>query len=509
MDTLAPIADYITSTKSLAMPAADAVSEISASATAVAALEADWKQALANKIILGHANRTVSIGRSNVCMLQIGSKATTISRRHAEITHSDSAFVLHVIGFNGVRVNGALHMKGSQVTLNTGDEVNFVGIKYKFRAPSVSPSPSLSPESQQQQQHQTLEHEEAEDWWPEPVRKRGMEGNANDIPAGKRVKALASEGTMFGSSADTLVGGSEAGPFDIHDKSEDMCARQLIDCLPPSSPPPVPFLADIGLSDEEIDFDSELLPDAVIQTFEEKHSEERLQPVVEVQATESVVTKPPTSAASVPKKPKHDVGSKENVRPSASTSKDTTAKQSKSSKLSKLSSKSGKKPDDEMMASLRELLGVVDPSECLANAVDSETEDLLTTKPEESISLPEGSSLVDLIVQTMVFSARTSHTISDLLRDMAHADGPEAHAWRHHITWTLFHSKCFGRVERRVKDASDRRAEDKWYYDAARDDCDERRANFGGLVRTARRCTLRDTQYFFKQVPKLPSFRYK
>ncbi|KAJ1798969.1 hypothetical protein LPJ56_006697, partial [Coemansia sp. RSA 2599] len=50
---------------------------------------------------------------------------------------------------------------------------------------------------------------------------------------------------------------------------------------------------------------------------------------------------------------------------------------------------------------------------------------------------------------------------------------------------------------------------DKWYYDAARDDCDERRANFGGLVRTARRCTLRDTQYFFKQVPKLPSFRYK
>ncbi|KAJ2380034.1 hypothetical protein H4S02_006885, partial [Coemansia sp. RSA 2611] len=62
---------------------------------------------------------------------------------------------------------------------------------------------------------------------------------------------------------------------------------------------------------------------------------------------------------------------------------------------------------------------------------------------------------------------------------------------------------------RRVKDASDRRAEDRWYYDAAADACPVRRANFGGLARTARRCTLRDTQYFFKQVPKLPSFRYK
>ncbi|KAJ2395539.1 hypothetical protein GGI05_001534 [Coemansia sp. RSA 2603] len=504
MDTLAPLADYITSTKSLSMPVADAVTDISISATAAADVEVDWKQALANKIIIGHTNRTVSIGRSNVCMLQIGSKATTISRKHAEITHSNSEFVLRVIGFNGVRVNDTLYMKGAQVILNTGDEVNFVGIKYKFRTPS--PEPQHQQEKQQLQAH---EYEEAEDWWPEPVRKRGLEnvGDVNSI--GKRIKTLASEGTMFGSSADTLVGGSEAGPFDIHDKSEHMYTREFIDCLPPSSPPPVPLLSEIGLSDDEIDFDNVSLPEVVVQTFEENHSDERLQPAIEKQATKPATTKSPISAPPVSKKPKHDLGSKENVKPSASSNKDASAKSSKPSKPSKSSSKTGKKPDDEMMASLRELLGVVDPSECLANAVDSETEDLLTTKPEEPISLPEGSSLVDLIVQTMVFSARTSHTISDLLRDMSHVDGPESHAWRHHITWTLFHSKCFGRVERRVKDASDRRAEDKWYYDAARDDCEERRANFGGLVRTARRCTLRDTQYFFKQVPKLPSFRYK
>ncbi|KAJ1879353.1 hypothetical protein LPJ66_011710, partial [Kickxella alabastrina] len=168
--------------------------------------------------------------------------------------------------------------------------------------------------------------------------------------------------------------------------------------------------------------------------------------------------------------------------------------------------------DDDMMASLRELLGIVDPSESLANSIDSETENLLTSPPTNPLPLPMGVSLVDLLVQTMVFSARTSHTISDLLRDIGHADSSDSDAaslWRHHITRTLFTVKCFGRVERRVKDASDRRVEDKWYYEAARDECEERSANFGGLVRTARRCTLRDTQYFFKQVPKLPSFRYK
>ncbi|KAJ1841028.1 hypothetical protein LPJ73_006251, partial [Coemansia sp. RSA 2703] len=170
MDTLAPLADYITSTKSLSMPVADAVTDISISATAAADVEVDWKQALANKIIIGHTNRTVSIGRSNVCMLQIGSKATTISRKHAEITHSNSEFVLRVIGFNGVRVNDTLYMKGAQVILNTGDEVNFVGIKYKFRTPS--PEPQQQQEKQQMQAH---EYEEAEDWWPEPVRKRGLE----------------------------------------------------------------------------------------------------------------------------------------------------------------------------------------------------------------------------------------------------------------------------------------------------------------------------------------------
>ncbi|KAJ1803702.1 hypothetical protein LPJ75_005800, partial [Coemansia sp. RSA 2598] len=430
--------------------------------------DVDWKQALANKVILGHIGRTVSIGRSNTCMLQIGSKATTISRRHAEIAHKgdDGGYELHVLGSNGVRVNGNLYMKDARLRLRAGDEINFVGIRFRFREPAAVPQ------------------EETEEWWPEPVRKRraGEDGRVE-----KRIRVLTSEGAVLESSAETLVGGSEIGAFDASRKP--MFAQQIIDCLPPSSPPPMSLFDDedgeghaadgpaFGLGDES-------LPEPTTSAFATQVFGEPKVPVQEQR---------PDSLPSAKKPAKQDsrtpsAASKENIKPcgaagkenSASNKENAAAKPGKTAKTAK-TPRAGKRHDDEMMASLRELLGIVDPSECLANAIDSETEALLTTKPEQPLSLPQGSSLVDLVVQTMVFSARTSHTISDLLRDMAHADGPEAQAWRHHLTWTLFHNKCFGRVERRVKDASDRRAEDKWYYDAARDDCDERRANFGGL----------------------------
>ncbi|KAJ2848103.1 hypothetical protein J3B02_004022 [Coemansia erecta] len=451
----------------------------------------DWKQALNDKVILGHYGKTVTIGRSNTCMLQIGSKTTTISRRHAEITHKgdDHGYELHVLGFNGVRVNGKLCVKDARLRLNTGDEINFVGIRFRFREPAVP-------------------KEEAEEWWPEPMRKRraGEDGGAE-----KHIRLLGSEGLGLESSADTLVGGSEIGAFDGSTRA--LPAMQIINCLPPSSPPPMLLFEGDDDYDDAVDelgpgHGGEPLPEPTADAFAAQEDICKPEPK---QESPPVVSKPAKAIKPIKQiKLGSRAPSTENKENNKENLNDKqAAKPGKAAKTTRTPNKAGKKHDDEMMASLRELLGIVDPSECLANSIDSETEAFLTHRPEHPLSLPPGSSLVDLVVQTMVFSARTSHTISDLLRDMAHADGPEAPVWRHHLTWTLFHSRCFGRVERRVKDASDRRAEDKWYYDAAQDECAERRANFGGLVRTARRCTLRDTQYFFKQVPKLPSFRYK
>ncbi|KAJ2764857.1 hypothetical protein IWQ57_005007 [Coemansia nantahalensis] len=482
-----------------------------------------WKQLLADKIILGVREHTMSIGRSSTSTVQIGSAATTISRKHAEIYWtSRGCYELRVVGINGVRVNGTLYGRDASVELCSEDELNFVGIRYRFRTPASDAAASA----------------EAEEWWPEPVRKHAAD--SADCPPGpphKRARILASSASdlLYHDSTDTLVGGSEASPLCADGKQpEPAPQRLLLDDLPPSSPPPMHALSGFFCAEsEDEDEGADDLPDALdIESLTPMRSMAATPQATTPQAAECTPVVLPDECAQMADLPAPVADrltakeSKKNKENSAATGKVDTAAAGKEStpkaakatrqrKPRKSAGEHGKaaghKHDDEMMASLRELLGIVDPSECLADSIDGETEMFLTTQPEEPIELSAGASLTDVIIQTMVFSARTSHTVSDLLRDIAQMDGHEGQArvWRHHLVWTLFHTGCFGRVERRVKDASDRRAEDRWYYDAAKDDCVERRENFGGLVRTARRCTLRDTQYFFKQVPKLPSFRYR
>ncbi|KAJ1737432.1 hypothetical protein LPJ72_000491 [Coemansia sp. Benny D160-2] len=480
-----------------------------------------WREALSSKIIEGVHGRTISIGRGRSCMVQIGRKATTISRVHAEITNTGTNhYAIKVLGSNGVRINGTLHRRDSTIELKTDDEVNFVGIKYKFRAPQIEKHDEQDSGLIASADIVATSDPDAaaiDDWWPEPVRKRvAGDERVLEQPVQKRVREMSSE---FRGSTDTLVNSSESAcmlasdaGFSSNGKAE-LLAKQMIDELPPSSPIYMNEMADMPFAGEDSHCE-DTLPDA-IDILETAPS-----------PTPKFVKELAVTAAPAKAHTPRPAFSKENIDPMqpSKQSKPVKARKLQKNSNSNSSSKAGdgqlvspgkaksgpNKADEEMMVSLRELLGIVDPSECLADSIDSETEEFLTVQPTQSVEIPSSSSLVDLIIETMVFSARTSHTISDLVRDIARVEGNEAtRVWRHHLTRTLFHNRCFGRVERRVKDASDKRAEDKWYYDAAKDECAERRENFGGLVRTARRCTLRDTQYFFKQVPKLPSFRYR
>ncbi|KAJ1983261.1 hypothetical protein H4R34_001383 [Dimargaris verticillata] len=131
-------------------------------------------------------------------------------------------------------------------------------------------------------------------------------------------------------------------------------------------------------------------------------------------------------------------------------------------------------------------------------------------------SLANETSSVDLlsaIVDAVVFSAKRSHTVSDIYHTLAenqpHVFGTvtentesTAQAWRQRIQQALSDHHCFGRVARNHKDAANQVVEDLWYYDPNKDQDPTRRASYGGIVRTARRCTLKDTQYYFKPVPK-------
>lgn len=456
----------------------------------------DWRQiAYDSKVIVGQPGQLVTIGRSSNSMLQIGHKSTSISRIHAEIRSCDSTeqYELFVLGMNGVRVNDKLYHKEDKVQLCTGDEINFVGIRFKFKAATTT---STQIECGQ---------ETVEEWVPEPVslvsRKRKL--GAPMTVASKRMQQASEQNVEFNGSTDTLIGGGSDAGLQLSSEWHNVFnpPRKTLDDLPPSSPPATPLmmlLEDVPSFPDNLprlDSISSEPPIDLLSVTPPPFPQQ--QPSVPALAPKQQRQK--LKQASNPAKPKKPKATNNSV-----ADKENNGKSAVGAHI-----KRGKK-DDEMMASLRELLGVVDPSECLADRIDSDTEEFLTTQPSQDIKLPQGAnSLADLLVQTMVFSARTSHTVSDLLRDMAQIGSDNERAWRHHLTWTLFNTPCFGHVERRVKDASDKRAEDKWYYDASRDDCIERRENFGGLVRTARRCTLRDTQYYFKQVPKLQPFRYR
>ncbi|KAJ1992103.1 hypothetical protein GGI04_005944, partial [Coemansia thaxteri] len=186
-------------------------------ADALAEVEAEWRQALSSKTIVGLGGRTVTIGRSSANMAQIGSKATAVSRQHASIVDAGNGlFELHVSGMNGVRVNGQLHQAGARVELHSNDELNFVGIRFRFRAPE--------------------QPDGGDEWWPAPVRKRLADpASGLCVAPNKRVRLLSSdEGGLYQNSTDTLVGAEDS----VHQRF----GQHLIDSLPPSSPPPMALL---------------------------------------------------------------------------------------------------------------------------------------------------------------------------------------------------------------------------------------------------------------------------
>ncbi|KAJ2698283.1 hypothetical protein H4R19_005606, partial [Coemansia spiralis] len=358
---------------------------------ALPASDESWKLLLADKVILGVREHSVSIGRSSASMVQIGSTATTISRRHAEISRTNrGCYELRVLGMNGVRVNGMLHGRGASVELCSEDELNFVGIRYRFRAPAADAAPGG----------------EAEEWWPEPVRKHAAD--PADCPPGpphKRARTLASSASeaLYHDSTDTLIGGSEVGLYGADSSLPELAPQQqLLDGLPPSSPPPMHALAGMFYSEDEGEGeDADDLPGALdIESLTPMQSL-----VATPQATTPQATTPPAVAAT-PTVPPGECApkaarvapvvdrsaakeTKKNNKENASTSKEGAPVAGKAAKQRKPRKSAGeqRKPDDEMMASLRELLGIVDPSEGLADSIDSETEIFLTTRPEEPIEL--------------------------------------------------------------------------------------------------------------------------
>ncbi|KAF9941977.1 hypothetical protein BGZ65_000078 [Modicella reniformis] len=97
-------------------------------------------------VLNGSYKTPVIVGRGSQATLNLGRINKQVSRRHAVVQwcHVSSAFLITVLGQNGVRINGTGYPSGQQAMLQDGDIVDLVGVKMLFRTPAGSP-PSLPP----------------------------------------------------------------------------------------------------------------------------------------------------------------------------------------------------------------------------------------------------------------------------------------------------------------------------------------------------------------------------
>ncbi|KAG5456880.1 MAG: hypothetical protein BJ554DRAFT_3248, partial [Olpidium bornovanus] len=151
---------------------------------------------------------------------------------------------------------------------------------------------------------------------------------------------------------------------------------------------------------------------------------------------------------------------------------------------------------------------------CSADA-EREHRDNAAVTPRPPPPHPPGGpySYESLIADALVFSGKRSMTISDVLEEMAGAvpsarRPEEAPSWKHYVSRALEEHPFFVRVPRTGKDATGKEREDLWHYDISADPDAARRATYADIGKGApRSCTMVDTQYYWKPVPKLQSWK--
>ncbi|KAG0368698.1 hypothetical protein BC939DRAFT_439569 [Gamsiella multidivaricata] len=140
---------------------------------------------------------------------------------------------------------------------------------------------------------------------------------------------------------------------------------------------------------------------------------------------------------------------------------------------------------------------------------------------DENVSLsspetPANKSPMDyteMIIDTLVFARKKkSMTLSELFDEMV-ASQPslmathEPEEIKEQMMQCLTAARCVGKITRKGKDAYNKPLENQWYYIPECDHNVMRKLTRQEVMPSARKCTLKDKQYFFKMPPKLPYHR--
>ncbi|KAI8375783.1 hypothetical protein BD560DRAFT_445610 [Blakeslea trispora] len=105
-------------------------------------------------------------------------------------------------------------------------------------------------------------------------------------------------------------------------------------------------------------------------------------------------------------------------------------------------------------------------------------------------------TLEDQIIQVLMHTRKSTMTCNDVCKRIGEDGSTE-------IANLLSSSPLIGCIKREGKTADGSPKEDLFYYKADSDQNQERRKRYSDIGRSARKCTMKDTQYYFKIPPKL------
>ncbi|KAK3819102.1 MAG: hypothetical protein JOS17DRAFT_668657, partial [Linnemannia elongata] len=131
----------------------------------------------------------------------------------------------------------------------------------------------------------------------------------------------------------------------------------------------------------------------------------------------------------------------------------------------------------------------------------------------KSTSDKEPRDYTEMIIDTLVFARKKkSMTLTELFDEMVTSQPSlmathDAEEIKEQMLQCLSAARCVGKITRKGKDAYNKPLENQWYYIPECDHNVMRKLTRQEVMPSARKCTLKDKQYFFKMPPKLPYHR--
>ncbi|KAF9970623.1 hypothetical protein BGZ73_006643 [Actinomortierella ambigua] len=174
--------------------------------------------------------------------------------------------------------------------------------------------------------------------------------------------------------------------------------------------------------------------------------------------------------------------------------------------------KQQKQEDDKEAAEAAALKAEKKKQKKAKEASTKDTEET-SSSPSSSPSNKTKTDYTEMIIDTLVFARKKkSMTLSELYDEMMVSQPSLVKAqdpvvFKEELLRCLSGAKCVGKIARKGKDAYNKPLESQWYYIPEMDHNVMRKLTRQEVMPSARKCTLKDKQYFFKMPPKLPYHR--